>query len=168
MREAIKNPACDYSDRKKRGKMKTKDFVSIILTILLIPLMANYSKGSEKVAFPEIPRISAEEMKKMIDTGADFVRVDVRDSGSYAAGHIKGAINIYYNSTADPMDRQMMLLALPMDKLIVTYCDCSDDASSATIAEELYKLGYDRDKVKVLSGGSLRWVELKYPMVGSN
>jgi len=58
-----------------------------------------------------------------------------------------------------------MLIALPMDKLIVTYCDCTDDASSANIAQELYKLGYDRDKVKVLSGGSLRWVELKYPMV---
>jgi len=28
-------------------------------------------------------------------------------------------------------------------------------------------LGYDRDKIKVLSGGSLRWVELKYPMVGA-
>jgi rhodanese-related sulfurtransferase len=165
--EAIKTPACDHSDCKKRGKMKINDFVSIILTIFLIPMMANLSKGSEKVVFHEIPRISAEEMKKMIDTGADFVRVDVRDGASYAAGHIKGAINIYYNSTADPMDRQMMLLALPMDKLIVTYCDCSDDASSATIAEELYKLGYDRDKVKVLSGGSLRWVEIKYPMVGS-
>ncbi len=87
VREAIKNPACDYRDREKRGNMKTKDFVSIILTMLLIPLMANLSRGSEKVVFPEIPRISAEEMKIMMDTGADFIRVDVRDGGSYAAGH---------------------------------------------------------------------------------
>ena len=94
--------------------------------------------------------------------------VDVRDAGSYTAGHIKGAINIYYDSTADPMERQMMLLALPMDKLIVTYCDCTDDASSATIADERYILGYERDKIKVLSGGSLRWVELGHPMVPSN
>jgi rhodanese-related sulfurtransferase len=62
------------------------------------------------------------------------------------------------------MDRQMMLIALPMDKLIVTYCDCTDDASSAAIAQELYNLGYERDKIKILSGGSLRWVELKYPL----
>ena len=54
----------------------------------------------------------------------------------------------------------------PMDKLVITYCDCTDDASSAAIADELYKLGYDRDKVKILSGGSLRWVELKYPVEG--
>ncbi len=56
-------------------------------------------------------------------------------------------------------------MALPMDKLLVTYCDCTDDANSAKMADELYKLGYDRDKVKALAGGSLKWVELKYPMV---
>ena len=82
-------------------------------------------------------------------------------------GHIKGAVNVYYDANADPTDRQMMLIALPMDKVIVTYCDCTDDASSASIAQELFKLGYEREKVKVLSGGSLRWVELKYPMVAN-
>jgi rhodanese-related sulfurtransferase len=123
------------------------------------------ASAKDDVVLPNIPRITAEELKQMIDKQASsFVTVDARDSGSYDAGHIKGAVNIYYDPTSDPMDRQMMLMALPMDKLIVTYCDCTDDASSANIAQELYKLGYDQDKVKVLSGGSLRWVELKYPM----
>jgi rhodanese-related sulfurtransferase len=124
--------------------------------------------AKEEVVLPNLPRITAEELKQLIEKKADFVTVDVRDAGSYEAGHIKGAINIYYDASADPMDRQMMLIALPMDKLIVTYCDCTDDASSAHIADELYKLGYDRDKIKILSGGSLRWVELKYPMEGKN
>jgi rhodanese-related sulfurtransferase len=151
---------------EKRGKMKM-----LLRLFLLLPLIAFMSASSsisamEDVVLPKIPRIKAEELRQMVDKGADMVIVDVRDSGSYEAGHIKGAINIYYDSTADPMDRQMMLLALPMEKLVVTYCDCSDDASSAKIADELYMLGFDRDKVKVLSGGSLRWVELKYPMVG--
>jgi rhodanese-related sulfurtransferase len=148
--------------------MKNRAFICLMLSLLLVPLM-NAFAADGKVVFPEIPRVTAEELKKMIDKGpGDYVVVDVRDSGSYAAGHIKGAINIYYDPTADPMDRQMMLLALPMDKLVVTYCDCTDDASSAGIAQELFKLGYEREKVKVLGGGSLRWVELKYPMVGKN
>jgi rhodanese-related sulfurtransferase len=153
---------------KKRGKMKTKTFSCLILILFLIPLLNAAPEDSKhKVVFPEIPRVSVEELKKMIDKGSrDFVVVDVRDSASYEAGHIKGAINIYYNPTADPMDRQMMLIALPMDKLVITYCDCSDDASSANIAQELYQLGYEREKTKVLAGGSLRWVELKYPMEG--
>jgi rhodanese-related sulfurtransferase len=150
--------------------MKIQDISCLVLITLLVVLMPSVPRAAEKgdVVLPKLPRISAEELRQMIDKGENMVTVDVRDSGSYEAGHIKGAINIYYNPTADPMDRQMMLVALPMDKLIVTYCDCTDDASSANMADELYKLGFDRDKVKILAGGSIRWVELKYPMVKSN
>ena len=143
--------------------MKIRAFVFLILILPLIPLASAFSE--EKVVLPNIPRVKAEDLKQMVDQGGQFVVVDVRDSGSYDAGHIKGAVNVYYDANADPTDRQMMLIALPMDKLIITYCDCTDDASSANMANELYKMGFDKDKVKVLSGGSLRWVELKYPMV---
>jgi len=148
--------------------MKIHVIARLVISLLFLTTagMASFA-NAEEVVLPHLPRITAEELKAMLDKGADLVTVDTRDSGSYAAGHIKGAVNIYYNSTADPMDRQMMLMALPMDKLLVTYCDCTDDASSANIAQELYNLGYDRDKLKVLSGGSLRWVELKYPLVSS-
>jgi len=160
----------DAANTLERGKMKTQTIACLILLLPLIMMTPSYSivSAKDEVVFPDLPRISAEELKPMTEKSGDFVIVDVRDSGSYEAGHIKGAINIYYNPTADPMDRQMMLVALPMDKLIVTYCDCTDDASSANIAQELYKLGYDKDKVKILAGGSLRWVELKYPMVKSS
>jgi len=147
--------------------MKTKIFVSTILLFALIPLSAAFG---EDVLFPKLPRITVEEVKKKVDReDKDFVLLDVRDAASYAAGHIKGAINIYYDPTGDPMNRQMMLMALPMDRLIVTYCDCTDDGNSAMVADELISLlGYDEDKVSILSGGSLRWVELKYTMVPSN
>jgi rhodanese-related sulfurtransferase len=150
--------------------MKIKIIACLTSILFLTPLMNAFAGESKsKVVFPDIPRISAEELKKMIESGkSDFVIVDVRDGGSYDAGHIKGAINIYYDPTSDPQTRQMQLMVLPTERLIITYCDCSDDASSATIAEELYKLGFERDKTKVLSGGSLRWVELKYPMVKNN
>jgi rhodanese-related sulfurtransferase len=149
--------------------MKTKALVCMMLILLLSSLTGAFPGDSkEMVVLPNVLRISAEDLKKMIDKGAgDFVIVDVRDSGSYDAGHIKGAINIYYDATVDPTDRRMILQNLPMEKLIVTYCDCSDDASSANVAQELYNLAFDRDKLKALAGGSLRWVELKYPMVAS-
>ena len=149
--------------------MKIRAFACLILLASSILLAGAFiAAAAEEVVLPNIPRIKAEDLKQMVETGAgDFVVLDVRDSGSYEAGHIKGAVNVYYDPNADPTERQMMLVALPMDKLIVTYCDCTDDASSAKMADELYKLGYDRDKIKVLSGGSLRWVELKYPMVGA-
>ena len=146
--------------------MNTKFFVSTILLLaLMIPLLA----FGEDVAFPKLPRITVEEVKKKVDRGdKDFVILDVRDAASYAAGHIKGAVNIHYDPTGDPMNRQMMLMALPMDRLVVAYCDCTDDGNSGAVVDELLQLGYDLDKVSVLSGGSLKWVEVKYPMVKSN
>ena len=141
--------------------MKTKNFVSTILLLALIPLAFG-----EDVLFPNLPRITVEELKKKVDReDKDFVILDVRDAASYEAGHIKGAVNIYYDPTGDPMNRQMMLMALPMDRLIVAYCDCTDDSNSGAVADELSALGYDLDKLSVLSGGSLKWVEVKYPMV---
>jgi rhodanese-related sulfurtransferase len=146
--------------------MKTYGFSYMLRTLPLILLLGASTTifADEDVVLPNLPRISVEELRQMIDKNADIVIVDTRDGGSYAAGHIKGAINIYYDVTSDPMQRQMMLIALPMDKLIVTYCDCTDDANSANVAQELYDLGYDLKYLRVLSGGSLRWVELKYPL----
>jgi rhodanese-related sulfurtransferase len=147
--------------------MKTKDFMALILIVSMLSIPALLA--AEKVAMPEIPRISVDALKQLIEKNdKSFVIVDTRDGGSYDAGHIKGAINVYYDPNGDPQNRQLVLTALPMDKLIITYCDCTDDANSAKIASELYELGYDKDKVKVLSGGSLKWVELKYPMVKKN
>jgi len=141
--------------------------IKIIVSTILLLAMISPAFG-EAVLFPELPRITVEEVKKKIDKGdKDFVLLDVRDAASYAAGHLKGAVNIHYDPTGDPMNRQMMLMALPMDRLVVTYCDCTDDGNSATVADELLMLGYDRDKVSILSGGSLKWVEVKYPMVSS-
>jgi rhodanese-related sulfurtransferase len=150
--------------------MKTRVFAGMVQVTAFTLMMAlgAMAAAKEDVVLPNIPRITADELKSLVDKGGDFVVIDTRDSGSYSAGHIQGAINIYYDPTADPTERQMMLIALPMDKLLVTYCDCTDDANSAKLADELYRLGYDRDLVKVLAGGSLKWVELKYPMVASN
>ena len=144
--------------------MKTGIFVSIVLTLaLLTPAFG------EDLVFPDLPRISVEEVKNKIDKGdKDFVILDVRDAATYAAGHIQSAVNIHYDPAGDPMTRQMMLYGLPMDRLVVTYCDCTDDDASAKVADELLMLGYDSDKVKILSGGSLKWVEVKYPMVTRN
>jgi len=35
------------------------------------------------------------------------------------------------------------------------------------MALELWQLGYDKDNLKALRGGSLRWEELDYPLASS-
>ena len=119
------------------------------------------------VAHPELPRITAEGLKKLMDEKGEYVLVDSRDSASYNKGHIKGAINIHYDPSGDPMAREMTLMALPMDKLIIIYCNCEDDEISANMMLELYDLGYDLNMIKIVSRGILRWNELGYPLIAT-
>ncbi|MEE8413426.1 MAG: rhodanese-like domain-containing protein [Dehalococcoidales bacterium] len=70
----------------------------------------------------EVPRITCQELEQLIDKGEQLVVVDIR-GGGYDSQHIKGAINISYDPSGDPMEREMTLTALPADKLMVIYCD---------------------------------------------
>ncbi|MBZ5500793.1 MAG: hypothetical protein LAN59_00940 [Acidobacteriia bacterium] len=125
------------------------------------------SAAKEEQPYPQVLRITAEEVKRMIEQKADIVLVDTRDSLSYDDGHLQGAINIYYDPTVDPSEREMTLVALPMNKLVVLYCECNNEEDSAPMILELWKLGYDHDKVKALRGGSIRWRELGYPFIST-
>jgi len=80
-------------------------------------------KFEREVAFPEVPRITAEELKQLMDKKGEYVIVDTRSSSGYNYGHIVGAINIYNDPQGDPFSREMMMRALPRNKLIILYCD---------------------------------------------
>ncbi len=125
----------------------------------------NYESAKIKLAHPEVPRIAAFELKRLIAKKADIVIVDTQPAENYEMWHIPTAVNIPYISTGNPTDRQMTLVALPMNKLIVIYCLCEEGTDSAQMALELIRLGYDQDKVKVLEGGLIKWDEAGYPMI---
>jgi rhodanese-related sulfurtransferase len=118
-----------------------------------------------KLTHPEVPRIAALEVKQLIAKKADIVIIDTQPAENYEMWHIPKAVNVPYISTGNPTDREMMLVALPMDKLIVIYCLCEEGTDSARMALELKRLGYDNDKVKVLEGGLIKWDEKGYPMI---
>jgi hypothetical protein len=79
----------------------------------------------EELYLPEIPRITCEELKQLMDAGADLVLVDTRFDLSFKAGHLPGAINIPGTAlppvTQEELDGQLM--ELPWDRQIVLYCD---------------------------------------------
>jgi rhodanese-related sulfurtransferase len=108
----------------------------------------------------EMPRISIEELKKMMDDGAPVTIIDVQPKEVYEMGHIKGAISIPWKSQIALED----VWSLPGDQLIVTYCDCGPgEADSADVAGQLFQMGYET--VKVLGDPSIEgWREAGYPM----
>ena len=102
--------------------MKIRIFLALLAGLLLTVPMQGFSGEEDEMVHPEVLRITAEELKQLIDEEGEYVLVDSRDSMSYDQGHIEGAINIYYNPTGDPTSLEMMLMGLPMDKLIIIYC----------------------------------------------
>ncbi len=151
---------------------------NILLTLLLILAgfgLSSFSQDNRpgaqkgetkvKVAYPEVPRMPAEELVQVLKKKAEILIVDTQSPDGYEMWHIPSAINITYDSTADPTNRQLMLMALPMDKPIVIYCLCEEGTDSAKMALELRQLGYSNEQVKVLEGGLVLWDEKGYPMV---
>jgi rhodanese-related sulfurtransferase len=121
----------------------------------------------DSVPFPDVPRITAEEVQQLIKAGK-VVIVDTDDPEAYAAEHIKGSVNIAFDPTVDAREQDQSLSALPGDRMVVFYCNCSHEEDSAPFVKEMWELGYDHDKVKALKGGLTRWEQLKYPLAGTD
>jgi rhodanese-related sulfurtransferase len=68
-------------------------------------------------------KIAAEKQKFVVgkwaegnESSPDFLLLDVRDRGSFAEGHIKGALS------APMAELKTLMPGLPKDKELVTYC----------------------------------------------
>lgn len=105
--------------------------------------------------------VSPQELKAMMDGGADIVIADAQPAEGYAKGHVKGAVNLPWASPITGAG------GLPMDKLVILYCACDpSEKPSGTDAGDvamqlITKFGYT--KIAVLDGGWLRWQQLGYP-----
>lgn len=92
----------------------------IVLTFGVIVLAGCQSKPAAKADVPsdvqEVPRMTPQELKSLLDAGEKVVVVDTRSSESFEASHIAGAGSIPY----DEID--MRYRELPKGLKIVLYC----------------------------------------------
>ncbi len=119
-------------------------------------LVATLAVTTFSVWAEEIPRITPEELKMMIENKANIVVVDNQPEAVYKEQHIKGAINFPWKMEIESSGN------LPKDKLLILYCGCAHEEDSAHVANQLMKFGYKN--IKLLEGGWLKWVELGYPI----
>lgn len=110
-----------------------------------------------------VPRISIEELKALMDGGADVVIVDNQPKVAYEKQHIKGAISIPWTMKGLATESSQKL-PRDKDRAIITYCDCGPgELDSADIATRLIGMGFSN--VKVLADPSIRgWVEAGNPV----
>jgi 3-mercaptopyruvate sulfurtransferase SseA len=104
----------------------------------------------------KVELITAEELKKLMDEGADIMVVDTQDVRIYHIKHIKGAINFPW----DPVIKEP--INLPRGKLLILYCGCAGEEASKNVARQLMS-NWGFKQIKVLDGGFNRWLKLGYP-----
>ena len=108
---------------------------------------------SEKGEKEMYQQITAEEAKKIMDSGEEHLILDTREQEEFDDGHIPNAILIPYTEIENKAEEMLP----DKDKLILVYC--RSGRRSKIAAESLSKLGYTNVKE---FGGIIDW---KYEVV---
>ena len=103
------------------------------------------SEKGEKAMYQQI---TAEEAKKIMDSGEEHIILDTRDQDEFDEGHIPGAILIPYTEIENKAEEMLS----DKDKLILVYC--RSGRRSKIASESLAKLGYTNVKE---FGGIIDW-----------
>ena len=110
------------------------------------------------ISADDVVRMPMDELKTLIDEGAEVIILDNRPGPDYRNGHIKGAISLPWGIELDPA----AVADLSKDAAVVTYCDCGPgEADSADMAAKLIRMGFK--DVKTLAPGWYEWFEAGYP-----
>lgn len=103
--------------------------------------------------------INREDVKRKIDSGEDFVLIEVLGTKEFMRKHIKGAINIPLReigrTARERFDPEME---------IVVYCADAECQASPRAAEKLENLGFKN--VYDYEGGKKDWIEAGYETEG--
>ena len=103
------------------------------------------AEKGEKVMYEQI---TAEDAKKIMDSGEEHIILDTREQDEFDEGHIPGAILIPYTEIENKAEEMISY----KDKLILVYC--RSGRRSKIAAESLSKLGYTNVKE---FGGIIDW-----------
>jgi rhodanese-related sulfurtransferase len=101
-----------------------------------------------------VPRISKEDLKQRLDSGANPVLVDARLKYPYEHSTVRlpGAVRFAGDGP---------LPSLPKDREIVVYDSDPNELASSRVAAVLIRQGY---RAAALKGGIVDWLEAKLPI----
>ena len=103
-------------------------------------------------------RVSVDELNDLLAGQAPPLVVDVRSLSSQRRGRIPGAIWIDSHAFDDSLRARGLQDRIGQD--VIVYCDCPNEASAATVAKKLMRVGFKR--VRPLGGGIDAWIAKGY------
>lgn len=133
------------------AQLAAKTLTLILVASAALSLSAVALAAEEAQAIRNVPRVSIDELKVMIDRKAVLV-IDVRDPESFAKGRIPGSVNVDYTQMLEQAGQ-----FAGEKRTIVTYCACANEMTAARAAVDLAAKGVPG--AKALKGGWDEWVQ---------
>ena len=148
---------------KLLSRLEGMGMIALILvgSLLLAYIVFKWWERRRFYRMLRLARISVDELYALMDSGANPVVVDVRSpvARSLDPRGIPGAL------PADVRAIDSLLEKLPIDRDIILYCTCPNEAGAAQVAKMLVDRGFTR--VRPLHGGLDAWVAAGYTVAGS-
>jgi molybdopterin/thiamine biosynthesis adenylyltransferase/rhodanese-related sulfurtransferase len=116
--------------------------------------MATFRELLEQ-ARQEVPEVTVDALKRLLDEGAAFKLVDVRETEEHAEGHLPGALHIPRGFLEPRVEAQVR-----REEPVILYC--AGGTRSALAAKTLLGMGYL--DVRSLAGGYSRWTDAALPV----
>jgi membrane protein DedA with SNARE-associated domain/rhodanese-related sulfurtransferase len=101
----------------------------------------------------DMARITADELRRMLDAGEEVFVIDVRSEAAVERRRIPGSVNIPLSTLAQRYKE------VPKDREIILFCTCPNEVTAAKAALTLRKYGITR--VRPLEGGADAWLEVQ-------
>lgn len=105
-------------------------------------------------------KVSIEQFEKLMTEKSNAIILDVRTPEEFAAGHVKGAVNLNIHDAAFKSG----LAKLDKTKPMLVYC--KSGARSADAASQMKEMGFG--EVYNFGGGMLAWSNAGKPIVSDN
>ena len=133
--------------------MYFKKTIIVLIAIFIGTFTQAQVKSPKQIleeAESKIKQISIDEMKKKIDSGQNFILIDVRTEKEYLAGHIKNAVWIPSGKVRFATQK------ITRDPKVEMILYCRARGQSALSVYALNEIGYEN--VLNLDGGFQKWV----------
>jgi membrane protein DedA with SNARE-associated domain/rhodanese-related sulfurtransferase len=102
-----------------------------------------------------IDRVTVDQLRAMLDAGLGPHLLDVRSVLSQQReGRIPGATSVSRSNLSETA------ASMALNREVIVYCDCPNEAAAAHIAKQLLSLGFAR--VRPLLGGMDAWISAGY------
>lgn len=129
------------------------------------PLVRRFARGEFRETFfsqaeyPGIRLITLREAEDLWAAG-EVVIFDARGAGPYGEGHVPRARNLPEAESRQKFPANV--LELPLEKVIVVYCEGGDCQSSLLLAKRLHDEGFQ--DIRVMTGGWEEWIKAGLPV----